>query len=158
MTPLEFGTQLDRMKMTYGEKAFPEERMKIMFIRYNQFSAKAFALAVDWVVLSMPSPGNVVSALDEKLSYAKREAQESVQVVFKFGCEPCRDFGYGWIGDIIVACTCDLGHKISPQELAKQQRNYNAGKLIMEKAKKGIRSVTTPLPYDPSERISGGAW
>lgn len=135
MTPQQFGLQLERLKVLYSEKNFPEERVKVMWARYGEFPAKAFELAVDWVVLSMPSPGAVVSVLDEKLHYAKKETHSSAQPQYQFACPPCRDFGWVFEGDLIVHCTCEKSKSVSWDELKRQQENYERGKVYFPREK-----------------------
>lgn len=136
MSPQEFGMQLDRLKTLYSEKNFPEERVKVMWARYSGFPAKAFSLAVDWVVLSMPSPGGVISVLDEKLAYAKRDVSAESRPEPKYDCAACRDFGYTWSKEnehLIVHCTCAKHESISFKELERQQRNYDTGRKLLRR-------------------------
>ena len=128
----EFENQMKRLKIVYGEKTFPPEREGMFWKRFQRVPAKAFEYAVDWIVLSMPSQGQIVVALDDKLRDAKIEKGADSQREPKYTCEPCRDFGYGWIGHTIVACVCDLGSRISPAELVKQQANYDRGRRFLK--------------------------
>lgn len=128
----EFENQMRRLKIVYGEKTFPPEREGMFWKRFQRVPGKAFELAVDWVVLSMPSPGQVVVVLDDKLRDSRVERGSDSIRETKYDCEPCRDFGYGWIGHTIVACTCARGDKMNPAELVRQQANYDRGRKFLK--------------------------
>lgn len=128
----EFENQMKRLKIVYGEKNFPPEREGMFWKRFQRVPPKAFELAVDWVVLSMPSPGQVVVVLDDKLRDARVEKGSDTKREIQYTCAPCRDFGYGWIGHTIVVCTCSLGNTINPAELAKHQANYDRGRRFIK--------------------------
>lgn len=66
-----------------------------------------------------------------------------------FSCEPCRDFGFGFVGDTITSCVCSAGRRINPTELARQQGNYDRGKAFW---KTPLGEALKPLPYDPKKR------
>jgi hypothetical protein len=136
MTPAEFGMQMDRLKILYSEKSFPEERIKVMWARYSRFPGRAFTLAVDWVVLTMPSPGQVVVALDDKLAYAKPEASGDGPREIQYDCAACRDWGWVWDdngkGDLIVHCTCPKAASVSWEELKRHQDGYDKGKRFLK--------------------------
>jgi hypothetical protein len=132
----EFENQMRRLKIIYGEKTFPEEREKMMFKRYNRVHASAFTLGVDWIALKMPNPSAIINELDEKLKDARgREPQADDKRETVYNCEPCRDFGYGWIGDTITRCTCASGRKVSDDEIAKHQNNYDVGRRFLPREK-----------------------
>lgn len=142
MTGMEFGMQIDRLKLIYGDKGFPEVRVKAMYQRYQNVPSRAFALACDWVVLSMPNASAVVAVLDEKLKYAMPQeagAQERREPTYK--CNPCRDFGYLWDGDLIIHCKCETSKSVSWDDLKRHQENYNKGKAMMPTIRKYIRET-----------------
>lgn len=63
----EFSPEMQRLKITYGEKTFPATREQMFWKRYQHNSIKAFSLAVDNVVLRMPMQAQLVDFLDEQL-------------------------------------------------------------------------------------------
>jgi len=67
MTKDVFGEQLNRLKNTYGEKIFPDERVKMMWKKYENKFDYEFSLAVDMVVLRMPGPTQLIDFLDEQM-------------------------------------------------------------------------------------------
>lgn len=144
----EFENGFKMLCDAYGSKVFPPVRQQLMWNRYEQTSAREFRSAVDWIVLNLPQPGTIVHILDDRLF--KKESRENI---YRFKCEPCRDFGYGFIGDTIVACVCPQGLNISAQEIARQQENYDSGRKRFMDPKTAVPALMKELPYDPNERI-----
>lgn len=132
----EFEVQMRRLKIIYGEKTFPEEREKMMFKRYSRVYAAAFALGVDWIALNMPTHSQIIPMLDEKVKDAReRSGCGDEKREIKYECEPCRDFGYGWIGHTIIKCTCARGQLTTDAEILKQQANYDKGRVFLSREK-----------------------
>lgn len=63
----DFEVQFTKLKLTYGEKAFPPIREEMFWLRYEKYSRAAFESAVNWLVLSMPPLATVIVVLDEQL-------------------------------------------------------------------------------------------
>lgn len=82
----EFEEQLMRLKITYGEKTFPEERKAMFWKRYEPISEAKFSLAVDMVVLRMPTPNAIVDFLDEQVrnnagnGFSQKEEKENTPI------------------------------------------------------------------------------
>lgn len=145
---------MERLHRTYGEKAYPKERMDGIWARVKDYSEAQFEKAITWVItenFTPPTLSKIMEALGSK------GEQPQMQIAPQaFACEPCRDFGFGWIGETMVACTCIAGQRLSPQELARQQKFYDMGKYMFPMPGHGpIRfNLSRSLPYDPRESIA----
>lgn len=142
----EFESGFMLLRGAYGDRVFPKERETPLWKRYCRCPDGAFKAAVETIVLRMPQAGNVIEWLDDRL--------EVGQAPKAFGpthdCPPCRDHGFGFAGDVVVAChSCARGRSISPAELARAQASYNAGARF---TRGSGGSPLPPLPYDPKER------
>jgi hypothetical protein len=148
----EFEPQFNRLKLTYGEKAFPIEREKLFFKRYMRADAKAFTAAIESVILQMPQPSLIIGMIDQSLAASKpRQAGADAFREPEYTCPPCRDFGYGWNGDTVVRClTCDLGRITTDTELKRHQESYDRGKAMFKAG--GRLNIGKPLPYNPKVR------
>lgn len=146
----EFTTQLNRLRQAYGDRAFPGERERIFWQRYEKFSKERFEQVIEWVVLQMPPASQLVSILDERLRESVVELADPNAGV---SCTPCRDHGYGFVGDVVARCnSCETGRRISPAELARHQANYNRGARFLKRGRE--RTAFLPdLPYDPTQRV-----
>jgi hypothetical protein len=141
----EFERGFKLLRDAYGDRVFPPARENLMFKRYQKAPRGLFQAAAEVVVLHMMQPSHVLTYLDEQLRF-----HCVGPALPAFVCEACRDFGFGFIGDLVEACTCSAGHHVSPDELARQQRFYDKGKELF--MRKGFMEVFKPLPYDPKER------
>jgi hypothetical protein len=146
----EFTTQLERLRQAYGDRAFPNERERIFWQRYEKFSVARFEQVIDWIVLQMPPATQLVGILDDRL---RESVNEIVDSSAGHSCPPCRDHGYGFVGDIVAACnSCERGRRISPAELAHHQASYNRGAKFLQRGQE--RTAFLPdLPYRPGERV-----
>jgi hypothetical protein len=134
----EFEDQFRRLRLVYGDKSFPVEREKLFFQRYKHLTGAGFKAAVDNVVLTMPIPSLVLGVIDEFSARSKpRIAGQVYDAPESYSCPPCRDFGYGWIGETVVRCTCRLGETVSEAEINRVKASYKKGHEMML-ARKGI--------------------
>ncbi len=120
MNAYEFQTQIDRLKNVYGEKAYPEERVKIFWTEVRDFPAAWFARQVDsWIgALKFPPLMTEISgsAIEERSRLheiaKKREFQDFLDwrdgtympKEAKFNFEIIRMRMYGEVGDEEWAC------------------------------------------------------
>lgn len=118
-----FLNQAKRLVLTYGEKNFGDERIKMLFERYKNHQGNSFMFAVDHVVLFMPQLAQVISVLDEKMNDSVRRESSSPR----------------------GAAEIDAMHPINPR--AKELAAHYVP-LIRESLKNFGK-----LPYDPSIRI-----
>lgn len=146
----EFDQQMIRLKTVYGEKSFPSERERLMFRRFERVPGKAFELAVDWVILAMPTASQVINVLDDKLRDAKAAATPSGQPQYQFTHAPCRDFGWVFDGDLIVHCTCQKSKSVSWEDLKREQGNYDSGRRYFTKEK--LAAIFNAAKKDERER------
>jgi hypothetical protein len=151
-----FVIQMERLHRTYGEKAYPKERMDGIWIRVKDFSEAQLEKAITWVItenFTPPSLSKILEALGSKGEGPAMQVLEN-----PFACEPCRDFGFEWEGHTIIACrSCYRGRQIRPERLAKEQRSYDIGRKMfpMPGMGKPIASkVFNELPYDPKTSVA----
>jgi hypothetical protein len=149
-----FAEQIGRLRNTYAPGAMSDERMHVMWDRFKNVENRVFKNAVDYLISEyttqhLPALSKFAEAVGMFRTGTGAQMQE---ILPAFHCEPCRDFGFGWIGETIVACTCSTGRHISPQELARQQANYEKGKRIMMDPKR-FPNIGQALPYNPRERF-----
>jgi len=148
-----FEDQCSRLKATYSHSGFPEERVKLLWEKFRNVENRVFKNAVDYIIsefttIQMPA----ISKFSDAVGLFRTKINSFQAVEMKHKCEPCRDFGFGWIGETIVACVCDAGKNIGPADLAKHQKNYEKGKRIFMEKNFQV-PAPKPLPYDPGERI-----
>lgn len=151
----EFETGYNILVRAYGDRQFPHDRKELFWKRFEHVNGRLFKTAVEKIVLHMMPPASIAQFLEER--FPREIAREELSVLRHSGftCEPCRDFGYGFIGDTVTRCTCDTGRKISPEELIRQQANYSAGARLMRgRASINIGALTGKLPYDKNKRES----
>lgn len=149
MSPLEFGDQMGRLLRTYSDKAYPKERLDAIYARVARIPVAQFEKAVTYLIGENFTPPSVSKIVDACSAY--REANVQMRdAPPAFNCEPCRDFGFGWVGETIVPCTCTA--RVGPTELVRQQANYDKGKRLMMNPKL-YPNVGKPLPYNPQERL-----
>jgi hypothetical protein len=154
VTQNEFIAQMDRLHRTYGEKAYPKERMDAIWERVKDFPRNQMDRAVTFLIgenFSPPSLSKISEALGPNRSPISQPGKSS-DVYGGFTCEPCRDFGFGFVGDTVVACACDKGQATSPAELVRQQKNYDKGREMFRTRASFKAFATKDLPYDPNER------
>lgn len=138
----EFKSSFALLRGAYGERVFPKERESVLWNRFKHATEGEFRAVVERIVLRMPQPHQVIDWLDDAIgSDDKPRLLGSV-----FACPPCRDFGFGWVDQTVVACSCQAGRQISPADLARHQKNYEEGKGR-------FLSPGLPLPYDKNERV-----
>lgn len=132
----QFDRQMNRLKDTYGAKFYPAEREKTFWEAMKSYDHWQFDKAVTLLInesFSPPSLSKVIGTIQGfQSNRPKSGAERDQEVSAQFNCEPCRDFGYGWIGETLVACTCELGQRIGPAELAKHHANYDRGKKFLK--------------------------
>lgn len=128
-----FKKQVERLKTVYSASSMPDERVALIWGKFKNVENYVFRQAVDYMISEHTSQSlPAASKFSEAVGYfkdsggAKMNSLESPHT-----CEACNDFGYGFVGDLIVKCTCSIGEKVSPVELVKQQRNYERGAKFM---------------------------
>jgi hypothetical protein len=149
MSPGDFAEQMDRLIKTYGERSYPKERFDAIWARVRTVPQDQFQNAVTALLGDCFTPPGL-TRITEEVARHRSETKRMDMAPPAFECEPCRDFGFGFDGDTVVACmTCHRGRTISPAELAKQQANYNAGARFVS----NLRKAFSDLPYDHRERF-----
>jgi hypothetical protein len=134
MTKEFFGKQMDRLRTVYSAAALNPERIEILWARYKHIPEAQFSGAVTFLIgeftgLSLPA----ISKFDDAIArFRPREAPKIDEITSNFRCEPCRDFGYGWIGDTIVRCVCPLGEKVTDADIARHQKSYDKGRRFLK--------------------------
>jgi hypothetical protein len=151
-----FVIQMERLHRTYGEKAYPKERMDGIWVRVKDFSEAQFEKAITWVITENFTPPTLTKIVEALGSRATEPNMQEYQTAF--ACEPCRDFGFDWEGHTIVACkACYRGRQIRPEKLAKEQRNYDVGRKMFPMPGMGrplAATVFSSLPYDPKTSVA----
>jgi len=133
------------LRGAYGDRVFPKEREQPLWNRYKHCEAGDFKTAIDVIVLRMPQPAAILEWLDDRLGAGDKPTLADPV----FACEACRDFGYGFLGDTVTACTCQAGVSMHPASVAKIQNKYNQGRRAFRAP---MDSNFRDLPYDPKKR------
>jgi len=125
-----FGQQVERLKAVYSH-GLPQERVQLLWDRFKGVENRVFENAINFLIgehTSQTLPA--MSKFAEAMSFFKTKTNAHINhAPPAFDCEPCRDFGYGFIGDTLVACTCSK--RVGPAELVKQQHNYDKGRKLL---------------------------
>ena len=91
MTDQEFRLQIDRMRNTWGEKPFPDERVKLLWQSVNQFSQGWFAGVVDLAIRSLSQPPMPIwfsdHVAEERERLWKIEKEKNRSQAEKFMCD-----------------------------------------------------------------------
>lgn len=151
-----FTTQVEKLRGTYSPGALNETRIQLWWDRFKGVPNLVFENAVNYLISESTSQQlPALSKFSDAVGMFRSNPNGATMQEYRspFACEPCRDFGFGFVGDTVVKCVCPAGDKISPAELARQQGNYDRGAQYMGKLK---QSIGQELPYDSSERI--GEW
>lgn len=61
----EFEKNFDRLKSTYGEKMFPDERRAMIWKRYERINKNEFSMSIDLIILKMPPAHLIIDFLDD---------------------------------------------------------------------------------------------
>lgn len=149
-----FGDQLARLRSTYSPGAMNEERAQLLWDRFKGVPNRVFENAVNFLISEYTSQNlPAMSKFAEAVGMFRTNVSAQMQELLPaFECEACRDFGFGFVGDTVTACTCSLGKKIGPSELARQQGFYEKGKRLFMDPKR-FSNIGTSLPYDQRERF-----
>ncbi len=148
-----FGNQINRLRGIYSATALSDERIDIWWKQFRHEPNQVFENALNHIIAESTTQAlPAMSRISEALGFFRTNPNgASMQRLPEaHACPPCRDFGYGWNGDVIVRCSCRLGQSMHPQDLARAQKAYNAGAHFM---RKGSPGPLPPLPYDPKERV-----
>jgi hypothetical protein len=115
----EFQTQMSRLHATFGEKAYSNERTKLIYNALVKLSAKQFASIITHFLISFktaPLPKDIIEA-------GMREYYRNVGIDDKFvrpenECHWCGDSGVNTLKKKIggqkafIRCHCEIGQKI----------------------------------------------
>lgn len=157
-----FQHQVERLRKVYSPAAMNEERSKILWEKFKGVPDHVFENALNHLIgecttQALPAVSRIAEAVaNQRGGGDSREAQP-----YPFKCPPCSDLGLGWVGHTIVACSCATGRSLSPEQLAKEQANYDKGRKLFPspfdadaKGKARLGNLFHELPYDPSERLA----
>lgn len=150
MTPLEFQTQMDRLHRTYGEKAYPKERMDAVWERVRGIPAAQFEKALTHLIGENFTPPSLSKITDALALFRTSDGALIHYATPAYSCEACEDRGFGFVGDTAVKCVCPRGDRMNPEEVLRHQRSYDKGKKFLRSPSQfvGFRE----LPYDPTKR------
>jgi hypothetical protein len=149
----EFEAQVERLKGVYSSSSLNSERVKVWWDRFKGISSTRFEKAIAHVIgesttQALPSVSKIAEAL--MLFPERFDGAVSMQELPPaHNCAACRDMGFGFVGDTVIKCTCAIGARVGPSELAHHQASYNKGKNLL---KRGAQAILPGLPYNPNER------
>lgn len=157
-----FGQQIERLRNVYPH-GMNEERAKILWDKFRDVDNEAFQRAMTYLISentsqTLPS----ISKFNEAMGYFRSDRQSAIEP-YRFQCEACKDAGWDFIGPTVTACVCARGREMSPEKLARYQRDYDKGRALWPSPFDRARGERGPtprleqffpdLPYDPRERI-----
>lgn len=154
-----FGEQIGRLRATYAAGSLNDERVQVLWDRFKGVENRVFKNAVDYLIseyttLTLPA----ISRFAEAVGMFRTGTSAAMNLSPPaHNCEACRDFGFGFVGDVVVACVCHMGSKVSPQELALQQKHYDVGRKLFPMPGMGkpkISNAFSALPYDPKTSVA----
>jgi hypothetical protein len=153
-----FQGQMERLRRVYSPASLNEERVQVIWDRFKSVDGYKFQEAINHLIgefttQALPSLSRFSEAVSavRGMNGATSQMQEMLPAHF---CEPCRDFGFLFEGDLLVNCECVNGRRLSPERLAHHQKNYERGKQFL----KNRMAIFKPLPYDQNERIESVEW
>jgi hypothetical protein len=150
-----FGIQIDRLRSCYSAAALNDERVQLFWREFKDVPNHVFQNAIDYLIRecttqALPAMSRFIEAMGMFRTSANVQMQELVSA---FQCDSCRDFGYRFDENTVVACDCPRGMKINPKELARAQTSFDKGAKFISR-RNPVGGVFQELPYDPAERIS----
>ncbi len=151
-----FSKQIERLRKAYSASSLTEERVKVLWDKFQPIENRNFEKAITFIIgectgQTIPALSKFTEAIG--MFRSKGAPTVSMQEVHPAHfCDACRDFGYGFVGDMVVSCICEAGIKIGPEELVLAQVQYDRGAKFMKKGAILIPEIAQ-LPYDPRERI-----
>lgn len=151
----EFEHQVERMRNVYSASSLNAERVKVWWDRFKSVSVSRFERALGHVVgesttQALPPVSKIAEAL--MLFPDRADATSNMQEMQSpHRCAACRDFGYGFVGDVLVRCTCETGRYLNPADFARQQAHYVRGKAFLARGRNRA-AFLAKLPYDPNDR------
>lgn len=123
MNESEFLLQIDRLKETYGEKIYSNERIKLIWNQLKHVPQKYFENCVSDIIASSPT-APMLPKLQESLSGKTDQIQESKKIEIEFlkekspECRYCGNTGIiyaeeiGTIYEATFRCFCPVAEKI----------------------------------------------
>lgn len=129
-----FEKEIDRLRGVYSPGSLNEERKKVLWDRFKSVPDHVFTNAINHLIgefttMALPAMSRFAEAVG---MFRTNPNGASMQILPPpFTCEACRDFGFGFVGDTVVKCACPQGDQISPQELVRQQGNYDRGRKLL---------------------------
>jgi hypothetical protein len=107
MTSLEFATQIDRLKNTFSEKAYPPERVKLIWRFVAEFTPTWLEREVDGFLATfkfapVPNDFSIAAAEERERMWAEQKKQNA---------QEAKDFWAGTLDPIETAHICQMIRK-----------------------------------------------
>lgn len=151
-----FTKQIERLRGVYSSASLTEERVKVLWDKFQLVENTAFEKGISFLIGEYTTQAlPPVSRFSEAMWMFRPKGGPAIamqEMLPAHHCEACRDFGFGFHGDMVVSCICEAGVKIGPEEMVKHQINYDRGAKYM-KSGAGAAAIFAELPYDPQKRI-----
>lgn len=164
----EFESQIERLRQVYSSTSLNPERVKVLWDRFKTEKASTFERAVTHLIGEATTQAlPAVSRFAEACGFFRGAADRggpclsSVDPYADRLCKTCRDDGWTVRGydrssgtGIVEPCGCQAGQSLSREAIEQAQSDFDKGARLM---RRNTPLVGQPLPYDPAERIGGGA-
>jgi hypothetical protein len=128
MNFVEFGSQMDRLKQTFGEKSYPEERVRLLWSDYGHVPIGVFSDGISKLIKEKRyAPlGDELRDVFSYFSSGSRREEKIKAIKEKGRCGICDDTGsvIKECNDRVfraARCSCDLGEAglCLPGEIAR---------------------------------------
>lgn len=138
MSPQEFGAQIDRLKRTFGDRAYPEERNRLIYREVKDFDRRWLESVVDGLIANcrqapiLADFAQVISAEKERVWKKTRDAGESAWVErTSWACAYCCDSGVFLArkdsepGPSAFRCHCERGGEDSRRAIPQFKSDHS---------------------------------
>lgn len=156
-----FDAQIERLRRCYSPSALNEERVKLMWEAFKNLPDESFDRAVssliaEYTTQALPSLSRFREALGNTRQAPKDGYKEPEP-----DCIACGDRGHGWVEHKVIACTCPVGQRRTPEDIARLQFHYDRGRKLFKNPfdknapEPSGKRIFPSLPYDPKTSVSG---
>lgn len=136
MTKIEFDYLFEKLKSTYGKKAYPKERVEIIFEKCKDLEKWQLKKIIDQLIGDLSSPPKVRHFIEKAKTYQKRRSKTD-------------------IGDVTNKLNDLLDGKTVPREIVldfiEAQKKFYTGEINLEQYKDWLETLRNSVKPKPDK-------